>query len=228
MNQDNQRQTLRGMPLFTGMNPKTIERLEALTFQREIDQRQVVYFPGDPSDTIYWICSGQVRLMRIIQDKREFSLRHLIASDVFGEEAVFNEAPRREYAEAMVPTSLVALSADALRKTAQTDKDLAWRLATYATERLSQTEERLVEMAFTSVRRRIGRAIIRAYEREPGGKKRELTMTHQELASLVGSTRETTTSVLQSFRNADMIALSNRCLRVLDAASLGKFAAGED
>jgi CRP/FNR family transcriptional regulator, cyclic AMP receptor protein len=228
MTQETQRQTLRSMPLFAGMNPKTVERLETAVFQRAIDQRQVLYFPGDPGDSIYWICTGQVRLMRPVHEKREFSFRHLVNGDVFGEEAVFNEAPRREYAEAMVPTSLLVLSTDVLRKAAQADKELLWRLATHTTERLGQTEDRLVEMAFTSVRRRIARAIMRAYEREPGGKKRELIMTHQELASLIGSTRETTTSILQSFRNASMIALSNRCVRVLEPSSLAKFAAGED
>jgi CRP/FNR family transcriptional regulator len=91
-------------------------------------------------------------------------------------------------------------------------------------QRVSEVELVLAETVFKRVQNRVASGLVRLYQSMPPEEKGTLRVTHQEIANLVGSTRETTTAVLHHFRKEGILTIANRRVIVLDPAALERAA----
>ncbi|HOZ47768.1 MAG TPA: Crp/Fnr family transcriptional regulator [Candidatus Hydrogenedentes bacterium] len=212
--------SLREDPFFRTMSDGLVERIEEFVFHREFEPRQIVYFPDDACDYGYWVREGRVRVTRVSGDGRELTLRHLMPGDVFGEECLVNRAKHEAYAEAMAPSILCLLRADDLRRLAREEPELSFKLAQRLCNRAAEVEQVLAETVFRSVRSRVAAGLMRLHRSAPSDPEGMLHVTHQELANLVGSTRETTTVVLHALKDEGIVKIANRRVRLLDPARL--------
>jgi CRP/FNR family transcriptional regulator, cyclic AMP receptor protein len=96
-------------------------------------------------------------------------------------------------------------------------------VAEWLCQRVTEVEHVLAETVFNSVRSRIASALLRLHQRAPEGK-RNIGITHQEIANLVGSTRETTTALLHAFKKEGILEIGNRRITILDAVQLERAA----
>jgi CRP-like cAMP-binding protein len=211
---------VRGEPFFNRLSERVLERVERLVYHREYEARQIVFFPDDPCDYVYWIREGRVRVSRVPGDGRELTFRHLLPGDVMGEECLTGRQTRYDYAEAMLPSVLCLMRAEDFRRMAMEEAEFSSLVALKLCERVIETERVLAETVFNSVRGRIAAGLLRLYNREGRHNDGHLQITHQEMANLVGSTRETTTLVLHGLRKEGIVTLSNRRLTVLDPGAL--------
>ena len=216
--------SLRDEPFFQGMSAESLARIESLVYHREYETRQIVFFPDDPCDYVYWVREGRLKITRVSGDGRELAFRHLLAGDILGEECLGGFARRSDYAEAMEPTVLCLMRADDFLRIAREDPEVASAVAERLAKRLKESEQVLAETVFNTVRSRIASGLLRLYRREYDQEGQELRVTHQEIANLVGSTRETTTAVLHSLREEGILEMSNRRLTVLDPVALEELA----
>lgn len=212
--------SLKGISFFEGLPPSLLAWIEEHVYQREYGPRQVVFFPDDACDFVYWVRKGCVRLTRVSDDGRELSFRHAAAGDMFGEECVTNRTRRDNYAEALRPTLLCLMRAAEFRKYVQEEPALSHRLAQHLCARAIEAEQVLSEMVFCPVRRRLASGLLRLWRREGGQAGGTLQLTHQELANLIGSTRETTTATLHALRSEGIIDLANRRVIIRDPVAL--------
>lgn len=212
--------SLKEISFFAGMAPSVLARMEGQVYQREYGLRQVVYFPDDPCDFVYWVRKGRVRITRVSDDGRELSFRHAAPGDLFGEECVVNRPRRDNYAEALRPTLLCLMRAADFRQCVREEPVLSHRLAQYLCTRAIEAEQVLSEIVFCPVRRRVAAGLLRLWRREGGQAGSTLQLTHQELANLIGSTRETTTATLHALRKEGIVELANRRVVIRDAAAL--------
>lgn len=216
--------SLQDEPFFRAMSGVVVARLEGYVYHREYETRQIIFFPDDPCDYVYWVRSGRVRVTRVAPDHRELTFHHLAAGDILGEEGLV-ERPRREnYAEAMEPTVLCLMRVDDYRRFMQEEAELACKVAQALVRRATESEAVLAETVFQPVRARVAAGLLRLARRERGRAPVVLRITHQEIANLVGSTRETTTLVLHGLRAEGLIALGNRRVTVVDPEALAHVA----
>lgn len=208
------------------MSEELVSRVEQYTFHREYEPRQVIYFPDDACDHVFWVRKGRVKVTRVSDDGRELALRHVLPGDMLGEEHLVGQSRRGALAEAMEPTILCHMRSDDFRRLAEEDPEVALELAKRLCRRVVETEQVLSEIVFKPVRSRVAAALSRLHQRAPEGEKDKLRLTHQEIANLVGSTRETTTNVLHALRKEGMLDISNRQLTVLDPVALEHAAGG--
>ncbi len=212
--------SLHDEPFFREMSEHVVSRLQDYVYHREYEFRQIIYFPDDSCDYVYWVRSGRVKVTRVSGDGRELTFRHLFPGDILGEEALVKDSHRGAYAEAMESTVLCLLRADDFRRLAAEEGEISLMVAKSLCRRVIETEQVLSETVFNSVRCRVASGLLRLYQRAPNEEDGTLRVTHQDIANLVGSTRETTTGVLHSLRKQGILEMANRRVRVLDPAAL--------
>ncbi|MBL7645098.1 MAG: Crp/Fnr family transcriptional regulator [Candidatus Hydrogenedentes bacterium] len=209
--------------LLSSFSPELWARLDGLTQFRECGVRESIYFPEDPCDSVYWIEVGRVKLSRVSPDGRVLSLRHHSTGDMFGEDCMSGWEQRCDHAESMEATRLRFMSAEAFRSVLDSDLEFARAVLERVSRRAREMDHLYAEAVFRPVRGRIAAGLLRLYQLErPVG--RTIRVTHQEVANLAGSTRETTTAVLHSLREAGVVETGNRRVTLLDLEALRKAA----
>lgn len=211
--------SLQDAPFFRELSEALREQIEGLVYHRDYEARQIVYFPDDPCDHVYWVREGRVRVCRGLGDGRELTYRHLTPGGLFGEECLVAPARRDTHAEAMEPAVLCLMRANDFQRIAAESAELAMHVARRLAARAMQTEQVLAECIFQTASRRVAAGLHRLW-RQAGEGQAALRITHQELANLVGTTRETTTQVLHALRTAGILKISNRRVAILDPAAL--------
>jgi CRP-like cAMP-binding protein len=166
----------------------------------------------EPATAIYFIAYGRVRLTLLGDSGRELTIGELERGDCFGESAILDDARYATTAVALEEVLLLAIPRDAFVAFAQTHPTVAFRLAVEQTRRLTAANLQVAEMASSTVEARVARALKRLAKQDgvtmATGVLLRRRVTHQELAKLVGTCRETVTRSLA--------ALSRRGLVVAD------------
>ncbi len=216
--------SLRDEPFFRSVSDAALARIEEYAYHREFEPRQIVYFPDDPCDCAYWVREGRVKITRTSPDGRELTFRHVFSGDMFGEECLVEKPKREAQAEAMTQTILCLMRASDFRRVAREEPEVSLILAKRLCHRAIEMEQVLTETVFKTVRSRVASGLVRLYQRAPEGSHGALHVTHQELANLIGSTRETTTAVLHTLRDEGILDIANRRVMVLDALALERAA----
>jgi CRP-like cAMP-binding protein len=213
-------------PFFKSMSLPVLAKMESFVYHRNYEARQVVYFPDDPCDYVYWVREGRLRVTRVSGDGRELTFRHLGPGDMLGDECLADRPKRNDYAEALEPSTLCLMRTDDFRRAAREEAELACAVTVRLSQRVLELEQILAETVFETVMRRVCFTLLRLSSR--GGQRRtaSLNITHQEVANLVGATRETVTVVLHGLRGNGVIELANRRLKILDMAALRQTAVG--
>jgi CRP-like cAMP-binding protein len=222
--------SLASEPFFMGMSESALRQVEGLVYHREYEPRQIIHFPEDPCDHVFWVREGRVKVTRVSGDGRELTFRHLLPGDMLGEECLVHREKRSDYAESMGVTVLCLMRAEDFSRLYSQILELSNRVTMHLCRRTIELENVLSDTVFNSVRRRVASGLLRLYRKERNvqgdflGNGGTLRVTHQEVANLIGSTRETTTSVLHALREAGILQMANRRLTVLDSAALAHLA----
>jgi CRP-like cAMP-binding protein len=179
-------------------------------------RRRFVYRAGDPADSLYGIAMGRIKLCRIESDTgREAVIDILPEGSLFGESALYSNAGQREnYAIAYENSRLVRIPVvDFKRGMAEDDSlhDYTFRLIG---QRLEHAERRLADFALNSIPARLDRLLADFSDRygvtDPEGVLIDIPLPHREIASIVGSTRESVTVRLNAMRREGTIEFVNR------------------
>lgn len=214
---------LRRSPLLAELGADTLVRLAEHARWREASRREVVYLPGDPGSALLFVVAGRVKLSRVTRDGKALTLAYVAAPDAFGEACLPAGAPRGELAEATEPSALVELDRDAYLRALDGVPALGRALAWHQLARRAELEQKLEALVYRDVAAKLAEELLRLFEAAGApsvGEPVALQITHQELANLIGATRETVSSTLSRFRRQRLLGGSGRRVLVLDLAGL--------
>lgn len=184
--------------LFRGVPREEIQKYAHLFHEHDYKAKEIVFSEGDLGDAIYLLKTGHVRLYRVTEDGKEITLNILGPGDVFGELALFKETHRQTFAEAVDPAHICAASVEDFTRLMGHKPMLTVMVANEIARRRQEAETRIPGLAYGSVRLKLMHA-LRHLAREHGdpldnGEVRvTVHLSHQELAQLVGTSRETCT-----------------------------------
>lgn len=212
--------SLQDEPFFQGMSPEIMARIGGVVYHRKYEARQIVYFPDDPCDYVYWVRDGRVKVTRVSDDGRELAFRHVMPGDMLGEECLSKKSRRGNYAEAMQQTTLCLMRAEDFRQLVFEEIELARMVLKGLNQRVIDLEQVLAETVFNNVRSRIAACLLKLHRRQSGQHASVLHVTHQEIANLIGATRETTTATLHELRDEGMLEIANRRVVLRDINAL--------
>jgi CRP/FNR family transcriptional regulator len=220
---------LGGVPVFSTLVEKDLERIAQLAVPRRFEPGEVVFREGDASDTCYVVSDGRARAVRMHRDGRTITLATFGPGDIFGELALFEDERRSATVEAIEPTSVVAVLGPDMRRLMSEHAEISARLVIALGRRLRETNERLSRQSFQTVQSRVAVVLSELVAQEVGedgdGKQDDVlvTTTQADLAQLAGSSRESASRFLAVLERAGVISQGRGRLVVHDPKALNKY-----
>jgi CRP/FNR family cyclic AMP-dependent transcriptional regulator len=213
--------------VFSGLEERELGEVAQVAVPRQWNRGEVIFREGDNGDTCYLLRSGAVVLTREHQDGRMVALAELRAGALFGELAMFRGETRSATAEAIEATSAVALLAGDVQRLIRRNPALALKLLAALAERVSATNERLLQQSFQTVAGRVASAVLaqviaRQAEGAPEGDVL-IRSTQAEIANLAGTSRESASRFLATLERAGVVTLGRGKVTVHDPARLRNY-----
>ncbi|HEX3465165.1 MAG TPA: Crp/Fnr family transcriptional regulator [Candidatus Elarobacter sp.] len=202
------------------LEPASREALLAGAKPVRLARGEAAYLPGDPPDRVWFVRSGRVKIVRTGASSAETIVGIRAAGEVFGELTAAGAGPRTTSAVAIEPVEARTLPAAAFAAALERDPALARAFARGAARRLAAAEHELAELAGKSVAGRLVDALGRlAGEHgvpEPGGGVRiGINLTHQDLADLIGTSRETLTKELAVLADVGLLRVAHKTITLV-------------
>jgi CRP/FNR family cyclic AMP-dependent transcriptional regulator len=215
---------LKDCDLFERLSAAEKRHLERQAVMRTFPAGTFVYFPTDPGQSVLVLARGRVKIKFISPDGQETILAFIGAGELFGELAIVDTQPRNEYAEAVVETLVIAIPREGMLALMERRPELALHVTRLFGFRRRRLENRLRNILFCSIRQRIVALMLELVEThgQAAGNSWEITLplSHQDLASLIGATRETVTLTLGQLQEEKLIRVQRRRLTVVDRQGL--------
>jgi CRP/FNR family transcriptional regulator, cyclic AMP receptor protein len=213
--------------VFSDLEPRELAAVAQVAVPRHWDRGEVIFREGDSGDTCYLLRTGAVVLTREHQDGRMVALAELRAGALFGELAMFRGETRSATAEAVEATTAVALLARDVQRLVRRNPDLALKLLAALAERVSRTNERLLQQSFQTVAGRVASALLaQTIARQAEGAPETdvlIRATQAEIANLAGTSRESASRFLATLERADVVTLGRGKVTVHDPGRLRNY-----
>ena len=184
------------------------------------------YMPDDPGEVMFILKEGRVQLYRISPDGRKLVVAIMQPGAIFGHMALIGQRLHQTYAQALDDCTICVWNRESVEAVLAEKPRVALRFLDAVGQRLLQAEERLTEITFKHVPARLASLLLRLSAEN--GNTSELTgFTHQYLADMLGTYRETVTQTLNDFKSAALIKVSRKHIRLLNRAKLTEIMDGD-
>lgn len=202
---------------FCSLIQARISELKPFSSRRSFRKGDIIYRVDDPADGVFWIESGRAKVVRISPDGQEKIMGLYGMGDVFGELCLCEIARRRDEAVALETLELLSIHASGLMKMMAQTPEFSQALLRIVCQRVLDYQDQVAMLSFDTVSRRLAKELLRLGGAEPGtvldkDERVATGWTHEELANLIGSTREVVTPLMNQFRDKGMIAYDRHAI----------------
>lgn len=208
---------LRGVELFSELSDEELDRLIDRASHLELQRGDVVFGEDDVPSTLYVVEGGRIAIANRSIDGRESVIALMERGDLFGEMPLFDGEARSAGARALEPSQVIAIPYDPLRELYEERPQLLWKVVSLLAGRLRATDAALADSVFLDV---TGRTAKRLLELSNGAEEFALPVTQEELAGMVGASRERVNKAIASFVRLGWIDLTDRRYRLVDREQL--------
>jgi CRP/FNR family transcriptional regulator, cyclic AMP receptor protein len=212
--------------LFQGVAQEAAEALAGSLSYGDYSRGEAVFTEGEQGDTLFIVLSGKVKIGRRAADGRENMLSVMGPSDMFGELSLFDPGPRTATATVVTEARLASLAHSSLRPWIKDRPEIAEQLLRVLARRLRRTNDALADLIFTDVPGRVAKALLELASRfgtpEGDGVRVHHDLTQEELAQLVGASRETVNKALADFASRGWMRVDSRAVTLLDRERLAR------
>jgi CRP/FNR family cyclic AMP-dependent transcriptional regulator len=217
-------EALAGTTLFGVLEPDALKQIAQRTVARKYRKGSILFVQGEEGERCFAIVSGTVKLSAYHDDGREVVLAVLGAGDVFGELALFDDAPRSADASALEDAELISLDRKGLNEAIARNPEIASALLRVLGRRLRQSNEAFQDIAFFDVPGRVARRLadladtygVEAEE----GVMIDIFLSQESLAQMVGATRESVNKALALLKRRGLVARAGKRYYVSDVSKL--------
>ncbi len=217
---------VRKAPLFAALDDDAAAALRGSMVEVHLLRGEALFHEGDEGDRLYVVLSGKIKLGRTSPDGRENLLAVLGPGEMFGELSLFDPGPRTSTATAITEARLIGLGNEDLHPWLAGRPEVASQLLRALAARLRRTNVALADLVFSDVPGRVAKALLDLGRRfgEPGPEGIHVAhdLTQEELAQLVGASRETVNKALADFNARGWIRLEARAVAILDEERLSR------
>lgn len=219
-------EVVRRAPLFTALDEAAAISLRASMDAVKIAKGSILFKEGDDGEHLYVIVDGKLKLGTSSGDGRENLLSILGPGEMFGELSLFDPGPRTSTATAVTDAKLLSLSHEKVIPWLKQNPEVSLQLLTRLSQRLRRTNEAVGDLVFSDVPGRVAKALIDLGDRfgktSPEGLLVNHDLTQEELAQLVGASRETVNKALADFAGRGWLKLDGRSVLITDVERLSK------
>lgn len=198
---------------FADADPAMIERVAASGVEHQLSRGDVLFREGDPPDALYLVISGRLAIAMSSQiDHRESVVALMEAGDLFGELGMLDDGPRSAMARALETSVVLEVPFEPVRRMLDDDPRLLWNVTRLLAARLRVMDEVLADSVFLDV---TGRTAKRLLELAGTQDDFQLPVTQEELAGMVGASRERVNKAIANFIKLGWIEQRDRTYHIV-------------
>ena len=217
---------LKSCDLFQQLSPEQLSTLESRCRVRKYPRSSPIYLPSDHADGVLLLAEGRVKIGSFTEEGKQTILAFIEPGELFGELSLMGTPEREEYAEAVDKSTIILIPNDAVQQLLAQNPSVSMGVTKLFGLRRQRVERRLKYLLFRSNRERLVHLLLELAEQygkqTPEGLELRIKLSHQDLASIVGSTRETVTVVLGELQSEGQLKLGRRKIVLTDRARLAE------
>ena len=205
--------------LFSAFEPDAVARISGETRAMSLQRNDVVFAEDEPADALYVVQSGRIAILKRSVDGRESVVALMEEGDLFGEMGLFDPLGRSAEARALEPSELVAVPYPAVRAALERTPEVLWSVVALLARRLRVTDAALADTMFLDVTGRTAKRLL-----ELAGDQDEfvLPVTQEELAGMVGASRERVNKAIAAFIRLGWLEQVERRYRILNREQMSR------
>jgi CRP-like cAMP-binding protein len=212
-------QALSAIEIFQDLTGQEVEEIDQATKMSTCEPGRVFYTPEETGEVLFLLKKGRVQLYRLSPDGKKLVVAVLERGSIFGEMSLVGQGMHNTFAEAIEDCTLCVMSKTDVERLILTKPNVAMRIMQAMAQRLTDAETQLEEIAFMSVPSRLANLLLKLTDQET------ITSiikgyTHQDLAEMLGTYRETTTQTLNQFKSSGWIEIGRKHIEILDRDAL--------
>lgn len=212
--------------LFGQLSDSVLSELETTCFVREFQRGEMVYLPTDHSDSVLLLASGRIRIFNVTPEGKQAILGFVEPGEVFGELSCFQQSSREEYSEAMVKSRVVLMPHQSMQQLMARSPEVSMKMTRLFGLRLKRIQRRLKALLFRTSREKVIHLLLELAEKYgkkvPNGLLINQKLSHQDMASIIGATRETVTITLGELQDEGIVSVDRRLVTLRNAERLAE------
>jgi CRP/FNR family cyclic AMP-dependent transcriptional regulator len=198
---------------FADADLSMVEQVAAQGVERRLTRGDVLFNEGDPPDSLYLVLDGRIAIAMASQiDHRESVVALMEAGDLFGELGMLDDGPRSALARALEASTVLEVPFEPVKQLLHDDPRLLWNVTRLLATRLRVMDEVLADSVFLDV---TGRTAKRLLEMAGDRPEFQLPVTQEELAGMVGASRERVNKAIANFIKLGWIEQNDRTYRIV-------------
>jgi CRP/FNR family cyclic AMP-dependent transcriptional regulator len=209
--------------IFADLSETEMAAIAAAAPMRQFSPGELLYSPPQEMETLFILKQGRVRIFRVSPDGRALTTAIITPGTIFGEMMLLGQQMHDNFAEALEKVTVCVMSRADVQRFLLSDARIAARISEILGNRVSQLERRLSDSVFKSVPQRIAstlRLLADQEQRRPLGRGLQVSLTHEQVAALAGTSRETTTKILNEYADQGLLRLGRGKITILDLTRL--------
>lgn len=217
---------LKHIKLFSGLSQAELQEMNRITRMQEIKKKQPIYLPGDPANTVYLLKKGRVKIASSSSSGKEVTFEILEAGEIFGLLETLDDSPRETLAEALDDALICAIRREDFDRYLREHPDMTVKLTKLIGLRLRKIQNRVEDLVFRDVPARLAHLLLELSKTDGSsdgpGIRLQAKLTHQEMANLIGCSRETVSTILGQFRDQRLIRIDGRSIIIMNPNGLSR------
>ena len=210
--------------LYSVFCPHRQKRIGSEHEYTTLKKGEFVYFQNEPSTMVYLIAKGRVKIGTYSNDGKEVIKAVLSPGEIFGEMAILGEEKRRDFAQALEELTLCPLNVEDMECMMQENQDFSLKVTRLIGFKLKRAERKIESLVFKDARTRVIEFLAEMATRD-GQKVGYETLvkyfyTHQDIANLTATSRQTVTTILNELRDKNLINFDRKRLLIRDVTKL--------
>jgi CRP/FNR family transcriptional regulator len=214
--------------LFSGLGPEETNRIAEHARSLRKARGEFIYMPGDRADVVYILKQGRVKLSVLSESGKEIAIDIIQRGEIFGEFALVDESLRSNMTQALDDVLMLVFSKHDFTKLLKSLPNLSFNYIRLVGDRRRRMEKKLSDITSKPVSGRICELLhelsTSSAEVEAGASDYLVPLTHQDVASLIGAARQTTTTILNDLERRGIIELGRGWIRVKRLKELQTYA----
>lgn len=216
---------LSNIDIFRDLSVGELEEMDRQTTMSTCEPGRIFYMPEDTGEVLFLLKKGRVQLYRISPGGKKLVVATLGPGSIFGEMSLVGQGMHNTFAEAVDECLLCVMSRADVERLIRQKPQVAFRFVEALGQRVTLLEASLEDIAFKSIPARLASLLLRLAD-EQGNGSDVRGLTHQELAELIGTYRETVTQTLNDLKADGLVEIGRKHIHIVDRDGLGLVAEG--
>lgn len=215
---------LKKIPFFSGISDHELNAIADIMIERRYKRGSILFMEGEQGEAVHFVIDGKVKIYKTSEDGREHILHIAVSGDIFAEVILFNEVNYPATAEVIEEAVIACIRNEDLEKVLMAHPHMAVAIIKVLNKRLMDAQAQVKSLALKNTHSRTAEMLIKMASehgvRTPRGYELNLNISRQELANMVGTTRETVTRVLTALKKYKAIEMDRSIIRITDMDKL--------